>query len=202
MGKSAGKCCLLDTIQLLHSWSYHICDDMNKIKPGMLHPPYTSMGPCKLKSHSAPKPTHLRRPQMLPVAQTGTVQSKEWLRKTQTETAVISAKEDPLDTDTICKDWKRQRHWQHQLEEEINRCQSNKSFNNLKTITTPEPSGHTTGRPDHHNPEAEENGLKYTFLKMIDTLKEEMKNFLKEMEEETIIKLEEINKSFKEPQEN
>ena len=47
-------------------------------------------------------------------------------------------------------------------------------------MATPEPSGHTTGRPDHPNPEeAEENNHKYKFLKMIETLKEGIKNSLK-----------------------
>ena len=53
-------------------------------------------------------------------------------------------------------------------------------------MAPPEPSGPTTGRPEHPNPEeAEENNLKYNFMKMIETLKEEMKNSLKEMEEKT-----------------
>ena len=38
-------------------------------------------------------------------------------------------------------------------------------------------SGSTTGRPEHSSPkEAEENDLKYNFMKMIETLKEEIKN--------------------------
>lgn len=42
----------------------------------------------------------------------------------------------------------------------------------------------TTGRPEHPNPEeAEENDLTYEFMKMIETLKDERKNSLKEMEE-------------------
>ena len=50
-------------------------------------------------------------------------------------------------------------------------------------MAMPEPSGPTTGRPEHPNPEeAEENDLKYNFMKMIATLKGEMKNSLKEME--------------------
>lgn len=49
-------------------------------------------------------------------------------------------------------------------------------------MATPKPSASTTGRPKHPNPEEEENGLKYNFFKMIETLKEDMKIFLKEME--------------------
>ena len=53
-------------------------------------------------------------------------------------------------------------------------------------MITPEPSGHTTERLDHPNPEeAEENDFKCNFMKMMETFKEEMKNSLKEMEEKT-----------------
>ena len=48
-------------------------------------------------------------------------------------------------------------------------------------MVTPEPSGHTTGRLDHPNPEeAEENNFKCNFMKMMETFKEEMKNSHKE----------------------
>ena len=51
-------------------------------------------------------------------------------------------------------------------------------------MATPKPSGPIAGRPEHPNwGEAEKNDLKYNFMKMIETFKEEMKNFLKEMEE-------------------
>ena len=65
------------------------------------------------------------------------------------------------------------------------RCQCKDSFSNLKcNKVAPEPSGHTTGRPDHINPEEdEENNLKYNYLKIIETLKEEKRDSLKEMEE-------------------
>ena len=43
-------------------------------------------------------------------------------------------------------------------------------------MATEEPSDHKTGRLEHPNPEkAEENNLNYNFMKMIETLKEEMK---------------------------
>ena len=59
-----------------------------------------------------------------------------------------------------------------------------------------------TGRPEQSNTEeAEDNTLHYNFMKMIVTLKEQMKNSLKEMEEKTNKKLEEINKSLNETQE-
>ena len=68
-------------------------------------------------------------------------------------------------------------------------------------MVTPELSGHTTGKLDHPNPEeAEENDFKCNFMKMMETFKEEVKNSLKEMEEKTNKKLEEINKSLKETQ--
>ena len=58
-------------------------------------------------------------------------------------------------------------------------------------MVTPEPSGHTTGRLDHPNPEeAEENDFKCNFMKMMETFEEEMKNSLKEMENKAIQKLE------------
>ena len=52
-------------------------------------------------------------------------------------------------------------------------------------------------RAEQPNPkEAKENILKYNFLKMIKTLKEEMKNSLKEIEKNTNKKLAEISKSL------
>ena len=58
-------------------------------------------------------------------------------------------------------------------------------------MVTPEPSGHTTGRLDHPNPEeAEENNFKQNFMRMNETFKEEMKIFLKNMEEKTNKKIE------------
>ena len=53
-------------------------------------------------------------------------------------------------------------------------------------MVTPELSGPTTGRPEHPNIEdAIENDLQYNFMKMIQTLKEEMKSSLKEIEKKT-----------------
>ena len=53
-------------------------------------------------------------------------------------------------------------------------------------MATPEPSGPTKQSPEHPNAEeAEENNLKYNFMKMIETFKEEIKNSLKEMEKKT-----------------
>ena len=49
----------------------------------------------------------------------------------------------------------------------------------------PEPNGHTTGRPHPKAEGAEENHVKYNFVKMTETLEEEMKNTLKEMEKRT-----------------
>ena len=47
-------------------------------------------------------------------------------------------------------------------------------------MVPPEPSGHTTGRLDHPNPEdIEENDFKLYLMKMRETFKEEMKNSLK-----------------------
>lgn len=50
-------------------------------------------------------------------------------------------------------------------------------------MAPPEPRGPTTARPEHPNAEeAEENNLKNNFI-LIEALKEEIKNFLKETEE-------------------
>ena len=82
----------------------------------------------------------------------------------------------------------------------MGRHQCKNSFNNLKSkIVTPESSGHTIGRLDHHNTEgAEENYFKCNIMKMMETFKEVMKNSSKEMDEKTNQKLEESNKSLKE----
>lgn len=70
-------------------------------------------------------------------------------------------------------------------------------------MVTQEPSGHTTGRPHHLNPEEkEENDREYNFIKMIETLKKAMKNSLKETKEKTNKNLEEINIFLNETQEN
>ena len=53
-----------------------------------------------------------------------------------------------------------------------------------------ETSGSTSARPKHHSVyEAEEKDLKSNFMNMIEALKEEMKNSLKELQEETKILL-------------
>ena len=43
-------------------------------------------------------------------------------------------------------------------------------------MVTPGPSGQTSGRFDHHNPEeGEKNNFKHNYMKMIETIKEEIK---------------------------
>ena len=65
-------------------------------------------------------------------------------------------------------------------------------------MVIPEPSWHTTRWLDQPNPEeVEDNDTKINFMKMMETFKEEVKNSLKEMEEKTNKKLEEINKFLK-----
>ena len=62
-----------------------------------------------------------------------------------------------------------------------------------------ETSGSTATIPEHPNADdIEENYLKHNFMKMIEALREEMKNSLKEMDEKTSKKLEEISWSLKE----
>ena len=74
------------------------------------------------------------------------------------------------------------------------RCQCKNLINNLMSnMITPEPSGSTTGRLDQPNPKkAEVNDFTHNFMKLVDSFKEEIKNFLKEMEEKTK-KLEEVS---------
>ena len=53
-------------------------------------------------------------------------------------------------------------------------------------MATPEPSGHTTGIPQQPNQKPERSRrkhFKYNFMKMTEILKEEMENYLKEIEE-------------------
>ena len=65
-------------------------------------------------------------------------------------------------------------------------------------MTTPESSKHATGRLEHTNPEAVEDiNLKCNIMKVIESHKLDGKNSLKEMDEKTNKKFEEMNKSLK-----
>ena len=72
-----------------------------------------------------------------------------------------------------------------------------------KSNTIPvKPKDPTTARPEQPNmDEQEENDRKNNFKTMFEILKDEMRNFLKEIEEKTNKKLKDISKSFKENQE-
>ena len=64
-------------------------------------------------------------------------------------------------------------------------------------MSAPEPSYPMPERPEYSNAsEAQEDDLKTNFMKMKAVLKEEMKKSLKEIEEKTNKKLDEINKSL------
>ena len=77
----------------------------------------------------------------------------------------------------------------------MGRWQCKNTLNNIKiNMAAPHTGGPNTN-------ETEENDLKNTFIKMMEALKEKMKNPLKEMEEKTNKKLQETNKSLKESQE-
>ena len=67
----------------------------------------------------------------------------------------------------------------------MGRCQCKNSSNNLKNnIITPESSEHTTGRLEYPNPEeVEEIDFKRNIMKVIESLKQDVKNSLKEMDE-------------------
>ena len=77
------------------------------------------------------------------------------------------------------------------------------THNTTKSNTIPvKPKDPTTARLEQPNiDEAEENDLKNNFKRKFETLKDEMRNSLKEMEEKTNKKLEDISKSLKENQE-
>ena len=66
------------------------------------------------------------------------------------------------------------------------------TFNSIKSNTAPpETSGSILGRPEHSNVDAtEENDLKNNVMKMIKTLKKEMKNCPKEVKGKANKKLE------------
>ena len=64
-------------------------------------------------------------------------------------------------------------------------------------MTSPESRDHETRRIDHHSPEEiEEINFKWNYMKMIEDLKQEMKNCCKEMKI-TNKKVDEMNKSLK-----
>ncbi|ERE84607.1 putative transposase [Cricetulus griseus] len=92
----------------------------------------------------------------------------------------------------------RKRLLLHPPEERMGRRQYKSTFNNRKiNMTSPETRDPTPARPEQHNAnEAEENDLKNIFMKMIEGLKEDMRKSLKEMEEKTNQKVQDINKSI------
>ena len=70
-------------------------------------------------------------------------------------------------------------------------------------MITAESSRHATGRLEHPKPEeVKEIDFKHNLMKIMETLKQKTKNSHKEMEEKTNKKLEEMNKSLKDTQEN
>ncbi|CAH7019633.1 AABR07072562.1 [Phodopus roborovskii] len=82
----------------------------------------------------------------------------------------------------------------------MRRQQYKKTSNNRKTsMTPPESRDSTPTRSEHPKAdEAEENDLKNIFIKMIEALKDDLRKPLKEMEEKTNKKLEEMKRSLKE----
>ncbi|KAL6031777.1 hypothetical protein STEG23_025895 [Scotinomys teguina] len=83
---------------------------------------------------------------------------------------------------------------------EMGRHQCKSTYNNMKNKTSPESSPPPTPRPEHCNVDrAEENDLKNSLMKMIEeALEGKMKNAVKEIEEKTNKKLEEMNKEIEE----
>ncbi|CAH7484839.1 AABR07011733.1 [Phodopus roborovskii] len=87
----------------------------------------------------------------------------------------------------------------------MGRRQYKRTPNNRKTnMTPPESRESTTTRMEHNNTaeEAEGYDLKITIIKMIEALKEDMRKSLKEIEEKTNKKVEEMNKFLKESTES
>ncbi|KAL6033806.1 hypothetical protein STEG23_022741 [Scotinomys teguina] len=82
----------------------------------------------------------------------------------------------------------------------MGRRQCKSTYNNMKNKTSPESSPPPTPRPEQCNVDkAEENDLKNSLIKMIEeALKGKMKNTVKEMEEKTNKKWEEMNKEIEE----
>ncbi|KAL6083998.1 hypothetical protein STEG23_002517 [Scotinomys teguina] len=80
----------------------------------------------------------------------------------------------------------------------MGRRQCKSTYNNMKKKTSPESSPLPTPRPEHCNVDkAEENDLKNSLMKMIEeALEGKMKNAIKEIEEKTNKKLEEMNKEI------
>ena len=68
-------------------------------------------------------------------------------------------------------------------------------------MITPESNKHTTGRLEQPNTEVEEIDFKCN-MKVIETIKQHVKNFFKEMDEKTNKKFEEMDKCLKDIQEN
>ena len=67
----------------------------------------------------------------------------------------------------------------------MGRSQCKNSFNILKSNITPESCEHTTERLEHSNPEkVEEIDFKCNLMKIMETRKQEVKNSLKEIEED------------------
>lgn len=65
----------------------------------------------------------------------------------------------------------------------MNRQQCKDTLNSITNNTAPsESSASTTSRPEHPNANEEEINHKNNFMKMIEALKQEMKNSLKEVE--------------------
>ena len=65
-------------------------------------------------------------------------------------------------------------------------------------MITPESSGHTTGRLEPANPEeVEEIDFKCNIMKVLENIKQNVKNSFKQMDEKTTKNLEEMNKSLK-----
>ncbi|KAL6090469.1 hypothetical protein STEG23_033279, partial [Scotinomys teguina] len=131
------------------------------------------------------------------------------LRGRGTRNSQSSSEED--DQGTSCHP-QRKRIWEHPetigirhvpcppTKAEMGRHQWKSTHNNIKNNTSPESSPPPTPRPEHCNVDkSEENDLKNSLMKMIEEdLEGKMKNSIKEIEENTNKKLEEINKEIKE----
>lgn len=92
-----------------------------------------------------------------------------------------------------------ERTHQHPLKEEMGRRQNKRSLSNRNTnMTPPESRDPTPARPEkHYIDEEEETDHKNYFMKMMETLKEETRKSLKEIEEKQTKKSMKWRKKFK-----
>ncbi|KAL6038066.1 hypothetical protein STEG23_031098 [Scotinomys teguina] len=130
------------------------------------------------------------------------VQSYGWIQYSDSQ---LEKSEEALNRVEFLKYSGHYSYWMHgpqmlSPKAEMGRRQCKSTYNNMKNKTSPESSPPLTPRPEHCNVDkTEENDLKNSLMKMIkEALEGKMKNAVKEIEEKTNKKLEEMNKEIEE----